>query len=127
MLSCCAAQRHDIIRIDAEDVSGPCIERRRALAGEVVSLVDGGNPEQFGRLMGEDLVNHDRIEAEPCQGRDARAPQIMKAPRGKRYGLASRLLSLFGSRIHDRRVKRRLGSRDPGNRGLASGAEYELV
>ena len=51
----------------------------------------------------------------------------MKAPRGKRYRLAPHLLSRFGSRLDDRRVKRRLGFRDPGNRGLASGAEYKIT
>ena len=81
MLSCSAAQGHDIIRLDAEDVSGPCIECRRPLAGEVIALVDAGNTAQLGGLMGEQFINDNAIETKLGQFCNPGSAKIMKAPR----------------------------------------------
>src|SRR5260370_8110585 len=89
MLSCCAAQGHDIIRLYTEDMSGPCIERRRAVAGEIMALIHGGYTAQLCRLVRQQLIDDDAVKAESAQRRNARSPEIMQAPRNPRHELAS--------------------------------------
>jgi hypothetical protein len=67
MLSCGATQGHDIIRLDAEGVGGSCIERRRALASEVVPLVDAGSAAELCRMVSQQSIDNNVIEAERSQ------------------------------------------------------------
>src|SRR6266404_5845212 len=47
---------NNVADIAPEHVSGPCVECRRTLAGEVVPLVNTGNAAEFCRLMCKQLV-----------------------------------------------------------------------
>ena len=60
------------------------VERCRALAGELVALINSCDPEQLRRRARKDLVDNDRIKSQPRQGRDPRTPQIMNTPRDQR-------------------------------------------
>jgi hypothetical protein len=104
------ANGDNVICVDPNDVRGPGVERRRALAGKVMPLIDGCDPEQSSWRVRKDLVDHDRIESQPRQGGNARSPQVMQAPRGKRRGLAPNLFSPFDPRLDDRRIEVALAS-----------------
>src|SRR5260370_29974103 len=112
MLSCCAAQGQDIIRLYTEDMSGPCIERRRAVAGEIMALIHGGYTAQLCRLVRQQLIDDDAVKAESGQRRNARSPEIMQAPGNRRHELASHCGHGVGPRLCDRGIEVPLALRE---------------
>jgi hypothetical protein len=58
----------------------PYPQCRSLLLREVMSLVDRGDPMQFSRLMGQDLVGNDTVDPQRSQRADTGAPQVVEAP-----------------------------------------------
>jgi hypothetical protein len=61
-------------------VLSPCIQGPGPLLGEIVPLVDPGDATELRRLVGEQLVDGDGVEAETRQGRGAGPAQVVQAP-----------------------------------------------
>jgi hypothetical protein len=77
-------ERHNVINARASDMRCPSIERCGALAGEIVTLVDGSDTAQLRRLVSEQLIYHDAVEAEFGELGHPGAAQVVQAPWGNR-------------------------------------------
>src|SRR5215470_1346748 len=110
-----------------EHVFGPRVQGPRALLGEIVTLVDGGDTAELRRLMSEKLIDGDRVEAEPRERRGAGPPQVVQAPRDERCGFRGGCGRSLGTRLSDRRIETGLRPRETGNRSPARCAEDEVA
>src|SRR6516225_5792788 len=119
-----ACQQYYIVDALAGYMGRPCVKRRRALAGKTVALIDARDAAQPGGLMSEEFVDGDRVEVQPGEGCDAGAPDVVELPW---FGLRSACSVTRGAGHGNCRVKRTLGLREAGNRGLAGGAENEIL
>jgi hypothetical protein len=81
-------------------VFGPRVQGPRPLLGEIITLVDGGDAPELYRLVGEKLIDGDRVEAQPRERRGASPPQVVQAPRDERGGFSD-----LGTRLSDRRIE----------------------
>jgi hypothetical protein len=60
-----------------EDVLGPNFQSLSTFIGEGVALVDGGHSSQLRRLVPEEPIGDNRVDAEAREGGDASSPNVV--------------------------------------------------
>ena len=103
-------------RTGLNGMRGPCVQSSGLFPGEFVSLINRSDASQLRCLVRQQHVNHNRIEAESRQCRNARAPQIVQAPRRN-----------FGAEPRHRFIERGFRPRETGNRRLACRGEDQVT
>jgi len=83
----------------------PCVQGPRALLGEIVTLVDSGDTPELCRLVGEELIDGNRVEAQPRERRGAGPPQVMQTPRDERGGFPGIGGRGLGPHLNYRRIE----------------------
>jgi hypothetical protein len=58
---------------------------RARSSAKIVTLVDGSDTPELRRLVGEELIDGNRVEAQPRERRGAGPPQVMRLDRLRGY------------------------------------------
>ena len=73
------------------DMVGPLLQRGALLCGELVPLINTNNPGERTRDMVQDLLDNDKVRAQPRHPAGARSSQVVHRP----WGDADRTVEAF--------------------------------